>query len=40
MRARDIMTTNALTVTPITPVRDIAQLMVEHRISSVPVVPG
>jgi CBS domain-containing protein len=40
MRARDIMTTNVLTVTPITPVRDVAQLMVEHRISSVPVVHG
>ena len=38
--ARDIMTTNVLTVTPITPVRDVAQLMVEHRISSVPVVHG
>ena len=38
MQARDIMTTNVVTVAPDTPVRDVARLMLEHRISGVPVV--
>jgi CBS domain-containing protein len=38
MRARDIMTTSVVTVTPETSVRDIAQTLLERRISAVPVV--
>ena len=37
MKARDIMTRNVVTVTPDTPVRDIAALMAEKHISGVPV---
>lgn len=38
MRARDIMTTELVTVAPSTPVSAIAQLLVERRVSAVPVV--
>ena len=38
MLARDLMTTSVLTVSPATPVQRIAQLLLEHGISSVPVV--
>lgn len=38
MRARDIMTTSVVTVTPETKVRDIAKVLLERRISAVPVV--
>jgi CBS domain-containing protein len=38
MRARDIMTTDVLTVGRDTPVRQIAALLLERRISGVPVV--
>jgi len=38
MRARDIMTTELVTVAPSTPISAVAQLLVERRISAVPVV--
>lgn len=38
MQARDVMTTNVVTVAPDTPVTDIARLLLEKRISGVPVV--
>jgi CBS domain-containing protein len=38
MKARDIMTTKVVTVSPETPVRDVAALMIEKHISGVPVV--
>jgi len=38
MRARDIMTTSVVTVTPETNIRDIAKVLLERRISAVPVV--
>lgn len=38
MRAQDIMTTDVLTVTPQTTVHDTAKLMIDRRISGVPVV--
>lgn len=37
MQARDVMTTHVITVGPETPVVTIAKLLVEHRISGVPV---
>lgn len=37
MKARDIMSTKVVTVTPDTPVRDIAALMLEKHLSGVPV---
>ena len=37
MKAKDVMTTEVLTVTPDTTVEEIAKLMLEHRISGVPV---
>lgn len=37
MQARDIMTKDVVTVTPATTVREVAQLMVQHRISALPV---
>ena len=40
MRARDIMTTELVTVAPATPVSAVAQLLVERGISAVPVVDG
>jgi CBS domain-containing protein len=38
MQAKDLMTTNVVVVTPDTTVRDIAQVMLAHAISAVPVV--
>lgn len=38
MRARDIMTTGALTVAPEASIADAARLMLEHRVSGLPVV--
>jgi CBS domain-containing protein len=38
MRAQDIMTTDVVTVSPETGVRDVAKLMIDRRISGVPVV--
>jgi len=38
MRARDLMTTDVVTVGPDTPIREIARLLVAHGISAVPVV--
>ncbi|MCX7631419.1 MAG: CBS domain-containing protein [Geminicoccaceae bacterium] len=38
MQVRDVMTTKVITVRPETPVTEIARLLVEHRISGVPVV--
>ena len=38
MQARDLMTTNVITVDPQTPVSRIAALLLENRISAVPVV--
>lgn len=38
MIARDVMTTRVVTVGPETPVREVAQLLLERRISAVPVV--
>lgn len=38
LKARDVMTTEVVTVDPGTPVADIARLLIEHRISAVPVV--
>ncbi len=38
MQAKDVMTTNVITVTPDTRVVDIAKLLLEHHISAVPVV--
>lgn len=38
MRARDIMTSEVVTVGPATPVREVADLLAKHRISAVPVV--
>lgn len=38
MRARDIMTTSVVTVSPDTTVRDIARTLIERRISALPVV--
>lgn len=38
MQAKEIMTTELVTAGPETPVREIANLMMEHKISAVPVV--
>ena len=38
MQAKDVMTSGAVTVTPETPVQAVAKLMLERRISAVPVV--
>lgn len=38
MKASDIMTTNVITVSPDAPVRQIASLLLQHRISAVPVI--
>jgi CBS domain-containing protein len=40
MDARDVMTTEVLSVAPDTPIRDIAQLLLQSGISAVPVVDG
>jgi CBS domain-containing protein len=38
MQARDVMTTNVITVEPETSVREIAQLLIDNKISGIPVV--
>ena len=38
MNARDVMTRNVVSITPDTPVRKIAALLVNHRIGAVPVI--
>jgi CBS-domain-containing membrane protein len=40
MIARDVMTRNVVSVTPDTPVRKIASLLVKHGIGAVPVIDG
>ncbi|MDN2565558.1 CBS domain-containing protein [Aquibium sp. A9E412] len=40
LQARDVMTREVVTVQPQTPVREVAQRLVERRISAVPVVDG
>jgi CBS domain-containing protein len=40
VKARDVMTQPALSVAPDTPLRDVAALMLERRISGVPVIDG
>jgi CBS-domain-containing membrane protein len=40
MRARDVMARTVVTVTPETTVEEAAQLMINHRISGIPVVDG
>lgn len=40
MQARDVMTTQVVTVNPDTPVADVAKRLIERRISAVPVVEG
>lgn len=40
MNAKDIMTAPVVTITPDTPVQEIAELLLERRISGVPVVAG
>jgi len=40
MKARDLMSTNLITVTKDTPLKEVADLMVKHRISGIPVVDG
>ena len=37
MRVRDVMTTDVLTIGPEAPIRDVASILVEHRISGLPV---
>lgn len=40
MKARDILTSNVITVEPDTPLPEVADLLVRHRIGSLPVVNG
>jgi CBS domain-containing protein len=40
MKARDVMTTPVIAATPDTPVRDVAQLLLDKRISGLPIVQG
>lgn len=40
MKARDLMSTNLISVTKDTPLKEVADLMVKHRISGIPVVDG
>ena len=40
MRVRDLMTTDVLSVTPETPLKDVGQLLADRRISGIPVVDG
>tara|TARA_B100000315_G_scaffold260597_1_gene323322 strand:+ start:10992 stop:11687 length:696 start_codon:yes stop_codon:yes gene_type:complete len=40
MFAKDIMTVNVITVDPDTPINEVAKLLIERRISAVPVVDG
>ena len=38
LKVRDLMTPDVVTVRPATPIKDAARLLVEHRISGMPVV--
>lgn len=38
VRVRDVMTTKVVAVTPSTPFREVAQLLLDHRIGAVPVI--
>lgn len=38
LRVRDVMTTRVVAVTPSTPFRDVAELMLHHRIGAIPVI--
>lgn len=38
MQAKDVMTTSLVTARPDTPIRDLAELMLQHRISGIPIV--
>jgi CBS domain-containing protein len=38
MKVRDVMTTDVLTVTPGTSLKEVARLLVGHRVSGLPVV--
>lgn len=40
MLARDIMTKEVITISPHMPIKDVAALLVQHRISATPVVDG
>jgi CBS domain-containing protein len=40
MKARDVMTSPVITATPETPVRDVAALLLERKISGLPIVEG
>ncbi len=40
MKARDVMTAPVITAAPETPIREIASLLLEHRISGLPIVEG
>lgn len=40
MKVKDVMSTKLITVTPQTPVKEIAELMLKHKIGGVPVVEG
>jgi len=40
MKVKDVMTTKLITVNPETPVKQIAELMLKHKIGGVPVVEG
>ena len=40
MKVRDLMTTNPITTTPDTPLKEAARLMVRHKVSGLPVVSG
>jgi CBS domain-containing protein len=40
MKVRDVMTTDVVTVAPDAPLKDVAKLMLHHRISGLPVVEG
>ena len=38
LKVRDLMTPEAVTVQPMTPIKEVAKALVEHRISGMPVV--
>ncbi len=38
LKVRDLMTGEVVTVRPTTPIKDVARLLIEHRISGMPVV--
>ena len=38
LKVRDVMTTTVVTVTPETPLKDVAHLMIDHAVSGIPVV--